>query len=348
MNTFANAYVQNRNLLRFRFHNPAALSQSLRELALPRREYESLLTEVARPTAFITEDEIDDSLSRGSLMAGGKERIYRFFTAYPAHTPKEKADFLKGEYGIGGRSHAVSGSDRSGESHDGKGIKLEKEGCPPVQLSWVQVAKRIDAMLARDRYMSQSELESIGVFQEAEEVQTDRNEPAPESDFSDGVETDEDIPDDDEPIDTEAVRERLADAGIANGEVVDEEALRNSPFIQQVTEITEQIQAEQDRDELPVQNAGEVSPESSEQGHPYKVGDTVYLDDRPFVITQIGHFNVQLRDPSLDYPIFRSESIERFAQLLAQDERNAALLSTIGGKPAPEADYPQHHPQGYP
>ena len=179
MNTFANAYVQNRNLLRFRFHNPAALSQSLRELALPRREYESLLTEVARPTAFITEDEIDDSLSRGSLMAGGKERIYRFFTAYPAHTPKEKADFLKGEYGIGGRSHAVSGSDRSGESHDGKGIKLEKEGCPPVQLSWAQVAKRIDASIAHDRYMTPKELESIGALQEAEEVQADRNESAP-------------------------------------------------------------------------------------------------------------------------------------------------------------------------
>ena len=95
-------------------------------------------------------------------MAGGKGRIYRFFTAYPAHTSKEKADFLKEEYGIGGRSHAVSGSDRSGESHDGKGIKLEKDGCSPVQLSWAQVAKRIDALIAHDRYMTQSELESIG------------------------------------------------------------------------------------------------------------------------------------------------------------------------------------------
>ncbi|MGN0184996.1 MAG: hypothetical protein ACI4AL_07735, partial [Aristaeellaceae bacterium] len=329
MRAFADAYAQNQKLLRFRFHNPPALAQSIRELALPRREYESLLTEVARPAAFITEDEIDDALSRGSPMAGGKERIYRFFTAYPAHTPKEKADFLKEEYGIGGRSHAVSGSDRSGESHDGKGIKLEKEGCPAVQLSWAQVVKRIDALIARDRYMTQSELESIGASQEKEE-------------------TLEEAPDDDEFIDTEAVRERLADAGIVNGEVVDEEALKNSPFIQQVTEIAEQIQAEQDRDELPVQNAGEVSLESSEQGHPYKVGDTVYLDDRPFVITQIGHFNVQLRDPSLDYPIFRSESIERFAQLLAQDERNAVLLSTISGKPTPTADYPQLYPQGYP
>ena len=329
MEAFADAHAQNQKLLRFRFHNPAALAQSLRELALPRRKYESLLTEVARQAAFITEDEIDDSLSKGSLMAGGKGRIYRFFTAYPAHTPKEKADFLKEEYGIGGRSHAVSGSDRSGESHDSKGIRLEKDECPTIQLSWAQVAKRIDAMIARDRYMTPKELESIGALQENEE-------------------TLEEAPDDDEPIDTEAVRQRLADTGIVNGEVIDEEALRNNPFIQQVTELTEQIQAEQDSEELPVPNAGEVSPESSEQGHPYRVGDTVYLDDRPFVITQIGHFNVQLRDPSLDYPIFRSESIERFAQLLALDERNAAMLSTIGGKPAPTTDYPQLHPQGYP
>ena len=329
MDAFADAYAQNRNLLRFRFHNPPALAQSLRELALPRREYESLLTEVARPAAFITEDEIDDALSKGSLMAGGKGRIYRFFTAYPAHTPKEKADFLKGEYGIGGRSHAVSGSDRSGESHDSKGIKLEKDECPPIQLSWAQVAKRIDAMIAHDRYMTPKELESIGALQENEA-------------------TIEEEPDNDEPIDTEAVRERLADAGIVDGEVVDAEALRDSPFIQQVTELAEQIQVEQDSEELPIPDAGEGLPKSAAQEHPYRVGDTVYLDDRPFVITQIGHFNVQLRDPSLDYPIFRSESIERFAQLLALDERNAVLLSAIGGKPAPEADYPQPHPQGYP
>ena len=329
MDAFADAYAQNRNLLRFRFHNPPALAQSLRELALPRREYESLLTEVARPAAFITEDEIDDALSGGSLMAGGKGRIYRFFTAYPAHTPKEKADFLKGEYGIGGRSHAVSGSDRSGESHDSKGIRLEKDECPTIQLSWAQVAKRIDALIAHDRYMTQSELESIGALQENEA-------------------TIEEEPDDGEPIDTEAVRQRLADAGIVDGEVVDAEALRDSPFIQQVTELAEQIQVEQDSEELPIPDAGEGLPESAEQEHPYRVGDTVYLDDRPFVITQIGHFNVQLRDPSLDYPIFRSESIERFAQLLALDERNAAMLSTIGGKPAPTTDYPQLHPQGYP
>ena len=147
MDAFADAYAQNQKLLRFRFHNPSALAQSIRELALSRREYESLLTEVARPAAFITEDEMDAQLASGSSMAGGKERIYRFFTAYPAHTPKEKADYLKEEYGIGGRSHAVSGSDHSSESHDGKGIKLQKEGGPAVQLSWAQVVNILAASL---------------------------------------------------------------------------------------------------------------------------------------------------------------------------------------------------------
>lgn len=308
MDAFVDAYAQNQKLLRFRFHNPSVLNQSLRELTLSRREYESLLTEVARPAAFITEDEMDAQLASGSSMAGGKERIYRFFTAYPAHTPKEKADYLKEEYGIGGHSHAVSGSDHSSESHDGKGIKLQKEGCPAVQLSWAQVTKRIDALIARGRYMTQSELEGISSLQENEA-------------------TIEEEPDNDEPIDTEAVRQRLDDAGIVDGEVVDAEALRDSPFIQQVTELAEQIQVEQDREEPPIPDAEDGSPESAAQEHPYRVGDTVYLDDRPFVITQIGHFNVQLQDISQAYPIFRSESIERFAQLLAMDERNAGLLS---------------------
>ena len=84
------------------------------------------MTEVAKPTAFITEDEIAQSLTGGSGVSGGKGRILRFFTASPTHTNKEKADFLKNEYGTGGRSHAVSGSDHSDESHDAKGIKLQK------------------------------------------------------------------------------------------------------------------------------------------------------------------------------------------------------------------------------
>ena len=300
VDAFADAYRQNRDLMRFHYNRPDAVAHALRELALPSRMYESLLTEVAQPSVFMTEDEIDAALSSGNNVAGGKGRIYQLFTAYPAHTAREKADFLKSEYGIGGHSHAVSGSDHSSENHDSKGIRLEKGNCPAVQLSWAQVAARIDTMIAHDRYMTQQELADIGALQEEE----------PE----------------DEPIDTAAVRERLADVGIVNGEVVDEEVLRNSPFIQQVTELAEWVQTEQDD-----------GATSTDRETPYKVGDTVYLDDKPFVITQVGHFNVQLQDPSQAYPIFRSESHENLARLLAQDERNAGMPAPATAAPLPPA-----------
>ncbi len=54
----------------------------------------------------------------------------------------------------------------------------------------------------------------------------------------------------------------------------------------------------------------------------YKVGDTVYLEDTLYEITNIGLFDVQLRDPSLAYPVFRAESKEHFADMLRLDQRN--------------------------
>ena len=59
----------------------------------------------------------------------------------------------------------------------------------------------------------------------------------------------------------------------------------------------------------------------------YSVGDTVYLDNRPFEITEVGLFDVHLRDPSQAYPVFRAESKERLEVLLRQDERNAHLFA---------------------
>ena len=50
---------------------------------------------------------------------------------------------------------------------------------------------------------------------------------------------------------------------------------------------------------------------------PYSVGDTLYLEEgKPFVVESIGMFDVQLRDPSLAYPILRAESKENLARLL--------------------------------
>ena len=63
-------------------------------------------------------------LQTGSSFEGGKTRIYAFFQT--SHTPKENADFLKKEYGIGGHTHAVSRESGSYEDHGSKGITLKK------------------------------------------------------------------------------------------------------------------------------------------------------------------------------------------------------------------------------
>ena len=71
---------------------------------------------------FITQDEIDHNLGRGSGYSHGSFRIYDYFQE--KHDSKEAAEFLKKEYGIGGGSHALAGADHSWQDHDFKGCLL--------------------------------------------------------------------------------------------------------------------------------------------------------------------------------------------------------------------------------
>ena len=166
---FYAAHEQDRSLLRFHYHKLDQIWQSLRELPLPRREYSSEMTAVPELARFITEDEIDHALDRGSGVEGGKGRIYEYFTA--DHTDKEKAAFLKDEYGIGGRSHAVSGASHSDESHGSRGIVLKKAGCANVELSWTKVAARIDSLIQKDRFLSPREKERYAQLQREKEAE---------------------------------------------------------------------------------------------------------------------------------------------------------------------------------
>ena len=166
---FYAAHEQYRSLLRFHYHKLDQIWQSLRDLSLPRRDFSSEMTAVPELARFITEDEIDHALDRGSGVEGGKGRIYEYFTA--EHTGKEKAAFLKDEYGIGGRSHAVSGASHSDESHDSRGIALKKAGCANVELSWTKVAARIDSLIQKDRFLSPREKERYAQLQREKEAE---------------------------------------------------------------------------------------------------------------------------------------------------------------------------------
>ena len=156
---FYTNYRANRSLLRFHYHDPGSLVFRLLELDLSTKQYSSDLAELPAVSSFITDDELDAAIARGNSFEGGKGRIYRYFTE--EHSIKEKAKFLKDEYGTGGRSHAVSGSSRSGEDHSSKGEQFTKKDCAPVELSWTAVAKRIDTLIARDRYLTPEEKEAL-------------------------------------------------------------------------------------------------------------------------------------------------------------------------------------------
>ena len=146
---------EDRSLLRFHYHKPDKIEQGLRELSLPRREYRTEMAEIPAVQRFITEDEIAATLTRGSNIEGSKGRIYAYFKE--KHSPREQADFLKDEYGIGGRSHAVSGASHSGEDHSGKGVSLKKQDCPEIQLNWANVTKRISELIRKDRFLTPEE-----------------------------------------------------------------------------------------------------------------------------------------------------------------------------------------------
>ena len=152
---FMDAYRENRALLRFHFHRPQALLTRMEDLSLPRKEYHSDKAAVPETGRFITEDEISASLANGSGFEGGKTRIYEFFQTL--HTPKESADFLKKEYGIGGRTHAVSRESGSYEDHGSKGIVLKKNGCADIQMNWNKVASRISELIQLNRYLTPDE-----------------------------------------------------------------------------------------------------------------------------------------------------------------------------------------------
>ena len=165
---FWTAYQQDRDLLRFHYHRPREIWENLKDLDLPRRTFSSELSKVPTVQHFITEDEIDAAMTGGSSFAGGKGRIYAFFMAN--HTDKEKVRFLKDEYGIGGRSHALSGATNSGEDHDGKGLHYKKQDCPDVHLNWEKVAKRITSLVQKDRYLTEQEQAQYDKIQSEQEL----------------------------------------------------------------------------------------------------------------------------------------------------------------------------------
>ena len=187
----------------------------LDELNIPLKEYQSEMMYVPLVRQFITDDEINADMTRGSDFAGGKARIYEYWQE--PHSTQERADFLKHEFGIGGHSHACSGATYSGQEHDAKGIRYQKSGCDQVQMSWTQVAQRIDSLMKKGRYLT---VEEEAERQEIEDAKTNLLEDVYDRfaviDTEDGEYAIWDNQTDDYYVDHEGVTEYFTDEWLAN------------------------------------------------------------------------------------------------------------------------------------
>ena len=92
-------------------------------------------------------------------------------------------------------------------------------------------------------------------------------------------------------VEPAVIRQQLEDAGIVNGELVDEDKLNSDPFIQQV-----------------IADAEAVADNS------YLIGQELTLDERKFIVESVGsNGDVSMRDITFEdtngFPIFRSEKV---------------------------------------
>ncbi|MGN8783534.1 DEAD/DEAH box helicase family protein [Blautia sp. HCP3S3_D9] len=147
---------------------PDYLLEQLADLGVEKKEFPAPDTVEVRNEDFITQDEIDYRLTGGSSFEHGKFRIYEYFME--GHDKKDSIAFLKNEYGTGGSSHALPGSDRAHEDHDAKGIRLEKGnyGSPyaKVLLNWNVVEKRIRELVQADKYLSPEGKEAYAQYKQ--------------------------------------------------------------------------------------------------------------------------------------------------------------------------------------
>lgn len=140
---------------RFRLiYTPQDVRNEVADLLIDKLVFSTSDVVNVKPVDFITQDEIDYVLCGGSSISGGKVRIFNYFEQ--GHSKEENIKFLKNEYGIGGKTHALPACDNSWEDHDAKGIRLRKGNILnsdiELLLNWKTVERRIHELVQSGIY----------------------------------------------------------------------------------------------------------------------------------------------------------------------------------------------------
>lgn len=127
-------------------------------------EQQTFLEELAgeeSPAFSMPQEIIDHALQPGPPFEHGKYRIYSYFLQ--GHSNKERAEFLKQEYGMGGSLSDYLG-ERFYQNRNAKGYTIQWKNYETT-LKWTAVAKRIEELIVVGRYMTERELAYIPEYE---------------------------------------------------------------------------------------------------------------------------------------------------------------------------------------
>ena len=170
---FVQAYAENRELLRFHFHRPQKLLEQLADLQREPLHFTAAEGYDPQRRFFISGDEIDNLLRGGK---GGTDYRLAVYSFYRNHSDrKEREGFLKhyhGEY-----------SGHSGGNDDvtyqlSKGVHFShgslSEPYAKVELKWNAVEKRVSAMIAQGRFLSDDDRAAMPQYEKHQLAQNIR------------------------------------------------------------------------------------------------------------------------------------------------------------------------------
>lgn len=300
----------------------------------------------------IDEQDIVDVLVMGSGFCEGRFRIQEFFSATVLPTVKEQANWLKKEYGIGGRTWDFRDGERGFLDYDAKGLRIKRyasDNAPDYfrLLPWNEVARRLHLLVHNDQYLDENNKQGYEKW-EAEQ-QAKRNARQAEIDYAEKTIADfcereglgkpdfsnlthidlaySTTGDGEHEIQVYANFLRNEIVYLVDGSFVDSARFDNTRAL--AKEGIEDIEFSQFIDDA------EAAYEAYQERHkakpvekrPLAAGDTVYLEnDHPFTVDEIGIFDVHLRDE--DFPLIgRAINRAEFARLLAANHKNNALAA---------------------
>ena len=322
----------------------------------------------------IDEQDIVDVLVMGSGFCEGRFRIQEYFSAAVLPTVKEQADWLKKEYGIGGRTWDFRDGERGFLDYDAKGLRIKRyasDNDPDYfrLLPWNEVARRLHLLVHNDQYLDENNKQAYEKWEAEQQAKRDarqaeidyaektiadfcEREGLGAPDFSDLTHIDlaySTTGDGEHEIQVYANFLRNEIVYLVDGSFVDsarfdstralaKDGIEDVEFSQFIDDTEAAYEAYQER----------YKPKPVEK-RPLAAGDTVYLEnDPPFTVEEIGIFDVHLRDK--DFPLIgRAINRTEFARLLAANPKNNALAApdtVVEGQVIEETNTPEEPVEG--